>query len=84
MEEWDGKLKYWETTGSFVFDQSIQLPEDSNMLRILSQMQNVVKFLKVNQTKEEDRSEADKLFYYNFTDSANAMSDVIKKNHKYL
>ena len=75
--EWDGKLKYWESSGSFVYDQSIQLPADSNILTMLSKKENIIQFIKLNQTEEDDRSEAEKLFYDNFTESATAMKDVI-------
>ena len=57
--EWDGKLKYWETSGSFVYDQTIQLPENSNMLSMLSKQSNVIQYIKINQTKEDDRSVID-------------------------
>lgn len=38
-----------------MFDQSIQVSEDSQVLKMLSESSNIVKFVKFNQTKEEDR-----------------------------
>ena len=53
---------YDNYTGSFQHDQSIQLPEDSEVLITLSEKEKIIKYVKLNQTALDDRTEEEDLF----------------------
>ena len=84
FEEWNGKLKYDNITGSFAFDKSIRLPADSLVLSTLSNKDNIIKYLKLNKTAENNRKKSDNEFIWMFQNRSNVMKDVIDKNKNYL